>query len=166
MALAISVIWLAAAGIEWSIFEPPNSGFTVLMPGQPGEHKKKVALPQGFGELILFDATLKGSDVRCVAAYTDYPSAAYPAGTLDKRLDNARDGAVSASRGRLARERSIVLGVNPGRELTITIDGKNTMVMRLYAVNDRLFQVAVVGPADVVTSANAAKFLESFKLAK
>jgi hypothetical protein len=166
MAIAILVICCTWAGIDWHPFAPAGGGFTVLMPGHATEQKKKIAAPQSMSEMVLFDSPLQKADTHCVAGYTDYGVIEFPAGTEDKRLDNARDGAVLSSRGKLSGEKSLLLDVYPGRELTIAMEGDRTVIMRIYAVKNRLYQVAVVGNSEAVASANATKFLDSFKLAK
>ena len=71
---------------------------------------------------------------------------------------------MASCKGKLKREKSLLLDTNPGRELTIEIEGKGMVVMRLYAVKNRLYQVMAVGPTDLVTSQDAQKFLTSLQL--
>jgi hypothetical protein len=155
-----------AAGNGWQSFGPKDGGFTVLVPAQPTEHKKQVKSSNGTVDVLLFEVPVSPGDGRLIVGVSEFPESMIVAGTEDKRLDNARDGAVASAKGKLKREKSLVLGTYPGRELYIEVEGKATVLMRLYAVKNRLYQLVVVGSADLVTSQTAEKFLVSFKLAK
>jgi hypothetical protein len=147
---------------EWKAFSPADGAFTVQLPGKPTEFKKCVETPDGAIEVLVYELTPPGNQGKFAVSYSDYPEA--KAGTEDKRLDNAREGAVAATKAKLKREKSLLLDTYPGRELTLEVEGKGQIVMRLYAVKNRLYQIVVTGPTDLVTSQDAQKFLTSFKL--
>jgi hypothetical protein len=136
----------------------------LLMPGTPAEFKKTVEAPGGAVDVLIYELPVPATEGKFVVSYFDIPEASAKAGTEDKRLDNARDGAVASSKGKLKREKSLLLDTYPGREVTIEIEGKGLVMVRLYAVRNRLYQVMAVGPSDLVTSQDAQKFLSSFRI--
>jgi hypothetical protein len=147
---------------DWQAFSPADGAFTIQVPGKPHEFKKKIETADGPAELFIYEAPL--GTAKFVVSYSEIPKSKVIAGTEDKRLDNARDGAVKSSKGKLKEEKSLLLDKNPGRELTIEVDGKTAVVLRLYAVKNRLYQVGVFGSPDVVDPQDVQKFLTSFQL--
>jgi hypothetical protein len=147
---------------DWQAFSPADRSFTVWVPDKPNEFKKSVETPDGPTDVRIYEMAL--GEAKFVVSYSEIPEAKVIAGTEDKRLDNARDGAVASCKGKLKEEKSLLLDKNPGRELVIAIDGKTAVTLRLYAVKNRLYQIAVVGPPDLVASRDAQRFLTSFKL--
>jgi len=171
IASCLLVLLLAAASAqtpiqaEWKPFTPKDGAFTLLFPGTPTEHKKTITTPGGPLEVLYFELDWPGDDGKFLVGYSEFAASSIKAGTEDKRLDNARDGALSSTKGKLKREKSLLLDKTyPGRELVIEIEGKATVLVRLYAVKNRLYQVVVAGTVEQVTSQDAAKFLASFKL--
>jgi hypothetical protein len=156
---------LVPAQGEWKTFSPDAGHFAVQMPGTPTEFKKTVEAPGGAVEVLVYELAVPGTEGKFAVSYFDIPEASAKPGTEDKRLDNARDGAIASSKGKLKREKSLLLDTYPGREITIEIEGKGLVAVRLYVVRNRLYQVMAVGPSDLVTSQDAQKFLGSFRLA-
>jgi hypothetical protein len=160
----ILLLTLFSGQVEWKTFSPDGGAFSVQMPGTPKEFKKNVETPGGAVEVLIYEMPVPATEGKFVVSLCDFPEAMKP-GTEDKRLDNARDGALASTKGKLKREKSLLIDTYPGREVTIEVEGKGMVVLRLYAVNKRLYQVMVVGPMDLVTSQDAQKFLTSFRLA-
>jgi hypothetical protein len=154
------------AQTEWKEFAPKDGSFTVLLPGPPNEFKKTVKTPDGAVEVVLFELPVSAGSAKYAIGYTEYPDTAIKPGTEDKRLDNARDGAVASTKGALVRQKILLLDNYPGRELLLRIDGKGAILMRLYAIKNRLYQLVVFGSEEFVGSKDAEKFLTSFKLAR
>jgi hypothetical protein len=172
---AIHFCWLLAvlsatprgqAKLDWQSFSPSDGAFTVQVPAKPTEFKKTMQSPQGEVQVTVYESAVPGSDGKFILSVSQYPEGTLKAGTEDKHLDNARDGAVASVKGKLKREKSLLLDSYPGRELTIEIEGKSPIILRMYAVKDRLYQLAAVGPQELVTSQDAAKFFDSFKVKK
>jgi hypothetical protein len=154
------------AQLDWKEFAPKDGGFTILMPGAPTEHKKSIKLATGIVEVVVYELPIPPGDGKFVVGYSEFPEATIKPGTEDKRLDNARDGVVASVKGTLLRQKILLLDSYPGRELHIKTDGKTTVVVRLCAVNNRLYQLLVVGNEELAASPEAAKFMTSFKLAR
>jgi hypothetical protein len=152
-----------SSGSDWTQFSPAGGGFTVLMPGTPTEHTDKLATKAGSAEVSYFLA--ESMAVTYVVSCSKFAKEAVKPETLEKRLDNARDGAVESSGGNLKSEKALKLGPHPGRELLL--QGSKAFVRtRIYAVGNRLYQTMVVSKKENAHAADAAKFLESFKIVK
>jgi hypothetical protein len=164
--LSLASALAQAPGGDWKPFSPKNGMFGVLLPGTPTDSKKSIKTPTGVAELALFEVAVPSGNGKYFICCTEYPEASIKAGTEDKRLESARDALVASSKGKLKREKTILLGEYPGRELQIEVEGMATMVIRTYAVKNRLYVVGAAGSAGMVTSKDTLKFLESFKLVK
>jgi hypothetical protein len=151
---------------DWKSFSPKDGAFTVLLPGIPKELTKAVKTATGTADVILFEVFVPPGASKYVVGCSEFPADAIKAGTEDRRLDHARDGAVASAKGKLKREKALLLGTYPGREVFIEIEGKANVLIRMYAVKNRLYETVAVGSAEFVTSKDTAKFLESFKLKK
>lgn len=163
--LALLSLLLLAPQPDWRAFSPKDAAFTVEFPAAPTEHKKTVKGMGGTVEVVFYEVELPG-DRKFLVGVSEFPETSIKAGTEDKRLDNARDGAVNSVKGKLRREKALVLDSHPGRELVIDVEGKASVVLRMYAVKNRLYQVVVVGNGEFVSGRDAEKFLLSFKVAR
>lgn len=152
---------------DWQTFKTPKGGFSASFPGAPTEQTQSVKTPTGKDiEVTLYALELKKGEGTLAIGFSDYPPEVFKTGTDDKRLDNARDGAVLSAKGKLKSEKKITLGNAPGRELLIESESRGSVRTRLYAVKNRLYQAMVVGPRKLVDSKEAAKFLDSFQIGK
>jgi hypothetical protein len=151
---------------DWKSFSPKDGAFSVLFPGKPTEFRQSIKTAIGPAEALLYEVAVPPGDRKFMVSYSEYEQASIKPGTEDKRLNNARDGLIASVKGKLKREKSLLLDNYPGRELYIEVEGKANVLIRLYAVKNRLYEAVAAGGADFVTSKDAAKFLESFKLGK
>jgi hypothetical protein len=150
---------------DWKPFVPKGGGFSVLLPLTPTEHKQRLKTSAGPITVTLFIADEKKIECTFVVGYSQYPEGSIGPRTAEKRLDNARDGAVASAKGKLKSEKVITLDGHPGRELEIE-SAKGMVRTRLVAVKNRLYQTMVVGSASLVRGKEAEHFLKSFKLSK
>src|SRR5450432_3910029 len=107
---------------DWKPFSPKDGSFSILVPNAPKEHKKGVKTAAGETEVVLFELLVAPGDGKYAIGFTEYAESAIKPGTEDKRLDNARDAAKATAKGKLKREKSLLLDTFPGRELQIEID--------------------------------------------
>jgi hypothetical protein len=148
---------------EWTKLTPSALGFSVLMPGTAKEHEAKVQTKAGQASVTYF--LVEDKDLTFVVSCANFPKDALKAKTNEKRLDNARDGAIESADGKLQSEKAIKLGRHPGRELLI--EGSKAFVRtRIYAVENKLYQTMAVGSKKHVNGADAGRFFESFELVK
>jgi hypothetical protein len=149
----------------WSVYTSKEGGFSVALPGKPAENKQRVMTATGHLDVYLFVVEGK-SDAAYVVSYSDLPAAEAKAGTAEKRLDFAREGAVSNARGKLRTEKKIEIDGFPGRELIIETDKDVVIKMRIYAAKQRLYQTMAMGPGGFFQSTDATQFLDSLRLIK
>jgi hypothetical protein len=164
--VCVAALGAQAPASDWKPFSPKDGSFIILLPDTPSEAKKSIKTASGTAEVSLFEVAVKPGDGKYVVGYSEFPESSIKPGTEDKRLDHARDGALASAKGKLKREKSLLLDNSPGRELNIEIEGKAMVVLRMYAVKNRLYEIVAAGSAEFVTSKETAKFLESFKLGK
>ena len=161
---------MAMAGVPegWKTFTPRAGGFSIAFPDTPGEHKQSVKTPAGnFIDVTLYVHEPKKGEGQYVVSFSEFPDSALKAGTDEKRLENARDGAVQSVKGTLkGGTKKIMLDGFPGFDLTIETKEKTAIRTRIYAVKNRLYQTMVVGPPKMIAAKEAEQFLSSFKLAK
>src|SRR5262249_33927006 len=137
-----------AGKAEWKEFTSKEGGFAVLLPGTPVEQRQLVKTPVGSVDVHLFVVDPEGAPGAYVVGYSDFPEVALNDGGAQKRLDNARDGAVAQVKGKLKSEKKIKLKGVPGRELHIEVNDKTAVRLRLYVVQNRLYQVMSIGPRE------------------
>lgn len=149
---------------NWKTQISKDGAFSVAMPSSAKAEKRVVKTATG--QLDVHMLVAEGRDEALYAvSYSDFPEAEVKRNTVAKRLDNARDGAVSSARGKLRSEKSITLDNHPGREIVVEKDGAVVAKMRIYVINNRLYQVmALCNGAG--SSKDAGIFMDSFRLTK
>src|SRR4051794_21570937 len=90
----------------WQSVTSKAGGFTVKMPAMPVEKKQKVDTAKGHLSVITLVAEGR-NDSYFVVSYSDLPEAELKKGTVDRRLDQARDSAVGSVRGKLRSEKTV-----------------------------------------------------------
>jgi len=173
--LPLTLAGVAGAEGEEKPFAPKGAGFSVMFPGAPTEHKQSIKTAAGTIDVTLYifePQKGKKEEGQFAVSFSQYPEEALKAGSNEERLKNARDGAVKSVMGKLKREKTITLSGHPGHPghpgLDLHIVAKDGVVIhtRIFAVQNRLYQTMVLGPSKLVSSKDAERFLESFKLAK
>ncbi|MFT3880350.1 MAG: hypothetical protein QM703_11900 [Gemmatales bacterium] len=80
-------------------------------------------------------------------------------------FDNARNGSIARSGGKLVSEKDIELDKVPGRETIVTVKDAGFVKARVYVHNERQYAVMIASPNEKeLDDENAKKFFESFKL--
>jgi hypothetical protein len=148
---------------SWKMVAPKDGGFSVAMPAAPMEKKQQVKTATGTLSVVMQIADGR-NDSLFVVSYSDFPEADLKKGDVDKRLDQARDGAIASARGKKRSEEPLKLKGHAGREVVIEKDGEVVVKMRIYLVKNRLYQVMVLGNGPVFASKDVAIFLDSFRL--
>jgi hypothetical protein len=152
---------LGAAAADEKPFTPKEGGFSILFPGVPKENKQETKTPAGTVAVTYY--VVEKGGVTYVASFSVFPKESVKPRTEEKRLDNARDGAVASAKGKLEGERKIKMGKYPARE--VLIRGEKSFVRsRIYAVENRLYQTMVIGTRDQAKGKEATEFLKSFRL--
>jgi hypothetical protein len=169
LALVVGLPFLLAAakdkdGDTWNELAPKDAGFSVSMPGTPIEQKESMRLPSGPVDLLICAVERKQEETAFIVTYCELPEAVVKKSTDEKRLNYARNRALSGSKAKLVSEKKVTLGDHLGRELVFDVEGKGRVRQVIYVVKNHLCQLLVAGPKDRTTSKDADRFLQSFKL--
>jgi hypothetical protein len=179
----------------WKVYSSKDGYFTVSMPGEPKTKKQNVTTSVA-GTLKVVVVIAEGRHYSYfVVSYSDFPLAKLGMGFEDKRLEQACLGAEDKSKGKIREKKSIKLngrcprheveklahaagigvlasiqfgGEYPGREIVLEKDGAIIAKMRIYLVENRLYQIMVLGEGPIFSAKekDVGIFLNSFRLNK
>jgi hypothetical protein len=148
---------------DWREFIGPDGDFSVQMPAEPQEQVDEYDTDSGKITVHMFGTSV--GDMDYITAYSDYPEELVAAKGAQGILDDARDGAVTNTKGELVSDEAIEMNGNPGRMLQVgSPDGKGLAQAKLFLVGNRLFQVFVAGPKENAESEDVQFYLNSFTL--
>lgn len=132
----------------WRRYDPPEGGFSILLPGVPEPQKREAETSRG---KVQVRGCLLSRGEAIYAVYV-YDNPTIPAAAADRYLDGIRDGTVNQKLGKLLDEKKIEVEHHPARDLTIEEPaGRQGQVhswhrIRLILVGDRLFQLLAAAP--------------------
>lgn len=165
--VALAALLALAAATSGQEFKPYASGagkYKAEFPGAVKTETTDIMAGKDTLKLTLDSVELKGDTVFMVS-YVDASDegAKKPAAA---RLDRVRDGNKGAS-GKVLEDKPIEVGAEkyPGRDILIETPG-GCIRNRAVIVGNRLYQVMIQGSKEVVTSASADKFVNSFEVTK
>ena len=157
--------WVAppAADDGWKQFVDQKAGFRVEAPGKLTYSKETVQ--DANGPLDSHRFALEAAPERYHAGYRELPGAG---GERESRavLDAERGRLIEAMKGRLTGEEPAQLAGNPGTQFRAELPNRISVVVRLFVVNNRLYEVSAATPQDRSYSETSMRFLDSFKLLK
>ncbi|HQR05841.1 MAG TPA: hypothetical protein PLN21_03410 [Gemmatales bacterium] len=142
-------------------FVSKDGKFKASFPGTPKERTQS-ALGMKFKMFLVEE-----KDGVFGVAYFDLPAGIDSKGNqVDSILTNARRGMLQNMNGTLIKEDHITLqGKYPGREIRADVPSKGAeMYCSIYLVNNRAYQVLILGKTEWLNSDKARKFLNSFAL--
>ena len=158
-----------APAIDWKPYTSKEGRFTVLMPvATPTQMKQNLKTPVGEMELNVVGAELPNNQGGYAVIYNDLPeSITQQPGAEQMILDNAAMGAQTNVPGAkvIGDPKKITLEGSPGRELTLEAPLVGKMIVRVYIVKGRQYQVIARGSNERLSSKETQLFLDSFKLA-
>jgi hypothetical protein len=156
--LLACVASVSAQSSDWKEYVYPDDGFAVSFPSEPTLHTSMVPLKVG-GETEMHQYAIDEGDYALLAIVSYAPSGDVVS------LTAARDGAVSAVKGRIVSERALSLGNYPGLQVEIEMDATHARARaRDYAVGRRLYQLISVATSDKPISVDTTRFFASFRL--
>jgi uncharacterized protein YbaP (TraB family) len=164
---------LAATYVEGSVRPPwhdlvsPAGAFSVSMPARPVDISSALLRyssfsRQGMGRLYFWPDL--GGGITYGAGYVDYPHNYLLSRDPDRFLDNGGDGADEPSYAGRKNIRKIVVEGLPGRDLEVKGDGGHVKRLRLALRGNRLYKLMVDAAPELVRSADADRFFDSFTL--
>lgn len=163
----LTVANLAFAQGRTQVYSPTDGGFTVRFPSKPRE--KSETVKSSIGDLKVVTATYATSDGNAyLVSYADFPEAAAKPENRSAMYDEVRDG-LKGKDGNILSDTRLDFGPNkvPGREIEIeNKKEKKRLKYRIVQVENRLFQVAVIGSTSFATGKDADAFFKSFEITK
>ena len=166
-AVVIALAALVAAcspALDWREFNYAEGGFAVLLPGKPRSESRTVAIDGVEVTMRMFSVHVEG--LAFGAGYADFPPGAN-AEVRTRRLAATRDALVANIDGRVTSQGALTLEAHPGIDFRARgrlRDANYVLAGRVYAVGDRLYQLAVVGREEAAPKADTELFLGSFRL--
>ena len=142
---------------------PKDGRYAAKFPGKPKDTQQSVTTD--LGKLKVNVALYASADGNAWwVSYTDYPADAIKPDVRSKLIDAARD-AMKGSDGKFVTEKDMEFGPAklPGREVMLD-RSKQQIRVRFLIRDQRLYQVAVMGPGEFVTGKDATGFLDSFEV--
>ncbi len=149
---------------QWNRFVSPDNQFSVNFPTHPSHESDIVNTPDGKVELVQYMS--KNSEVLYAVMYGDYPAKGITGKTQDQLLNNARDGAVNNVQGKLLSETIISKEGYPSREFAFKVEPNSVVTAQIVLKNNRIYQVMVVAPSDMLFTSQKRQFFDSFELLK
>lgn len=147
----------------WKEFRSAKGRFSVLLPGAPASNIFFVdtdAGPRQSNTFSYSDTNLN----EYIIAYSEYQESKAEKSSNEKLFDEIRNGIIIAQQGRLLKETPLSLGQYPGREIVVKKPGGTVQIQRFYVVNNYFYQLSVEIKNSDTVSADAERFLNSFKL--
>lgn len=163
--VGVVLVMLASDAVAQPAYSSSEGKYSIKFPNTPKvtENTTKSAV----GELTVTIATYANSDGSTfMVSFTDFPATAANPENHNKLFAGIRDG-VSKDGKVIGKEITLTLGTEkwPGREFTVE-KGKQKIRFRVFIRDQRVYQVAVIGRSEFVTSREANAFFDSLELTK
>jgi hypothetical protein len=161
----VSIVFLVGCSLfAWRTFTSPEGKFSISMPGQPTV--TSIIIDTAFGPTYLNAYMLDSKDgFYYAASFMDHYPQLFEVKSVERILDDSRDGAVANVQGKLLGESAISIKKHPGREIVFeSADGKSIVKARLYIVGERFYQIMATTSKEKQSSYNLTRFLKSFRL--
>jgi len=166
--LASTVVVLCASGMilaEDKKFDSKDGKFSAKFPGDPKTQATKA------GGIDLNIAIVEKGKAGFAVIYSDMPADVVKATAAGKLLEGGEKGLIENFKAKLSKpstEAKFKSGTNeyPVREIFAEKEPDLFLRVKLILVNNRLYQVFVVGPKDLVNGKEASDFIDSFELGK
>jgi hypothetical protein len=159
--LGFAILVIALVGCQqhvWKEFSSREGQFSLLMPGIPVEGMDMINTSAGAVSGYTF--SVEQEEFKYVVGYADYPENVCQENYSDHILNSVRQG----MKGTLLNERTLSLDKHPGRQLIAeSSDGYITQI-RVFLVENRLYQLAMITKMEQVSSREIQKFFDSFQL--
>jgi hypothetical protein len=151
----------------WQPLRQPAAKFVIDFPGTPKEKKQSQLTAVGNIDINFYQLETNNGNMLYQIGWMDFP-ANIIASTPDKNvlLDGGVSGALSAVGGKKISENYMTLAGHPGRDvkLSVTSPVKGEFIMRVYLVNNRVYQIIAGGTVGKISWNDVNRFVNSFKL--
>ncbi|NJO84566.1 MAG: hypothetical protein HC828_18535, partial [Blastochloris sp.] len=149
----------------WQEVTSEEGNFSALMPGDPEEMSETI--PTDIGDVEANFVQVATEEAAYQVVYSDYPEEMIANADIDEIFAGAINGALENIDGELVSEEVIDIDGNPGREFVAeaALEGISiTYQGRYFLVENRLYQVFVVGDASSMAEEDITLFIDSFML--
>ncbi len=153
-----------AEPMVWQEFICKDGDFCLQVPGIPTTLKEPESVLLKLVKSKVAGFTLERQDLpaRFYVYYVDFPEADLQ--NADRQLEIVCTLGRLMKKGRLDVKKIQYEG-SPGRETTMDLEEDNYVeISRLYLVNDRFYQIAVITPKDQASANYVSKYLDFFRL--
>ena len=141
----------------------------MLPPCEPKESVRELIYPFGKAQGHFFDLRTEYADLGF--SYANLPLSVEKLETLKIFFDNARDGLVTSSKGRLLEEKELSVEGHPGRILKLELPSGDTIRQKVLVVGSHVYQMMFISkdkgmPPSVLkyNEVAASRYFESFTL--
>ncbi len=162
---AVVTVGCLGCGSKPSLYTSAAGKYSVMLPGRPTEKDENVATP--IGPITAHTAIAEdGRRVGYGVVFADYPPNLVQSGNVDAILEGACNGKVAAISGQITDKRTIAVDGHPGRRIRFNarVPEEANGISKIFLVNNRLYDVFVVGTPATLDATAADAFLDSFKL--
>jgi V8-like Glu-specific endopeptidase len=152
------------------IYNSPEGGFSIAMPGQPQLQNRPISFPDGQSSTLKI-AQIYFGNVVYAAGHIDYPAGVInPYTDPQELLTNSIGGAVETLGGKagLQQTATTVNGI-PCRAFTTMgkVENQDAMVEGIFCYeNNRLYEVFMLGEPSTEFPRKAEQFISSFRIKK
>ncbi len=154
---------------QWEPFNSETGQFSILFPTPPEEIAQPI--PGQAAELRVFSAPDNDTETLYMVLYNELPPIFTEADEtlVQQALDQGRDGGLQNVDGTLVSEESVSLDGYPGRAIAFTmsegqVPGGGQGAAHFYLIEDRFFQLLVIGQGDALPREDVAQFFASFEV--
>jgi hypothetical protein len=159
---------------KWVTIQSKKYSYQVDFPKKPTEQSQEIDSEVGKVKLnmYIYDASeAKGDDNYVyMSNCTQHPAIdakALDSTQLSQLYERTINGVAKGVSGELLTQKKIMLGTHEGREITVGYEANvNTITMRLFVVDNKIFMVQAIAAAIKTPNASATRFLDSFKILK
>lgn len=151
---------------DWKAFSSEDGNFSILFPDTPRENLRMPA--NASLEETIHTLSTNVETISYEVSYNDYVETEQ-ADLLEAQFNAVRDNLMTELSGQVVEETSNTFNGFPGRQIKFTIPdeasvGGKVGVMQLCLVENRLYQITVIGAANDYSRADVEQFLGSFTL--
>jgi hypothetical protein len=148
----------------WSQVLPSDKSCSVVMPGAPKSETKSLKTSEGKVAVTNFATKPENGRGAFLFSYSEPEESFVKPDPPQARLDRARDGLVKSSQGKIIEEKKLTLQNHSGVEITLLLTRDRQVRVRIYVVQNRVYQLFVIGDRIQVESGDAVRFLDSLKI--
>jgi uncharacterized protein (TIGR03067 family) len=154
----------AQAGSPWKRFTAEADGYSIEFPGEPEARKRRTGPAARPVDLTIYVVRNDQDRVSFLAMGQRLPARLTTEFDATTVLQASLEGLLEGFRGEVVRERKLNVPSGAGGEYVLRSTEGVQAVARIYVRGDRAFVLQVVGKDDPAGSADAERFLGSFRM--